>query len=394
MPDHDVVILGAGPFGLAAAAHLRTVKGLDVHVFGDPMSSWIRNMPAGMFLRSNLVASEIASPTGALTLQAFDPKNAETLPNHLPIKQFIQYGLWYQREAVPDIDRRKIQSVESSAPGFRIVLENGESITSRRFIVAAGLGPFAWRPPEFANLPPELATHSSDHCTFKPYLGKRVLILGCGQSGLESAALLHENGAQVEVIGRENHIHWLFGWASRILHQGLGKTIRNFFYAPTDVGPAGVSQLLARPDLLRQLPRSIQDRLLKRATRSAGARWLVDRLTNVPITLGRTVTAVSTVGDKVRLRLSDGSERTVDHVLLATGYHIDIAKYSFLAPQLLASIARCNGFPALQPGLESSVPGLHFLGAPAIWSFGPILLFVSGTGYACRSLLRHISVAQ
>ncbi len=394
MPDHDLVILGAGPFGLAAAAHLRAVKGLDVCVFGDPMISWIRHMPAGMFLRSNLVASEIASPTGALTLQAFDPENADKLPNHLPIKQFIQYGLWYQTQAVPDIDRRKIQSVEPGTSGFRIVLDSGESITSRRFIVAGGLGPFAFRPPEYANLPPELATHTSDHSTFKPFSGKQVVIVGCGQSGLESAALLHENGAQVEVIGRENHIHWLFGWGSRTLHQGLGKTVRNFFYAPTDVGPAGISQLLARPDLLRQLPRSIQDRLLKRATRTAGARWLVDRLTNVPITLGRTVSTVGTVGGKVRLRLNDGSERTADHLLLATGYHIDIAKYTFLAPQLLASIKRQNGFPVLQPGLESSVPGLHFLGAPAIWSFGPILLFISGTGYASRSLVRRISAGR
>lgn len=34
------------------------------------------------------------------------------------------------------------------------------------------------------------------------------------------------------------------------------------------------------------------------------------------------------------------------------------------------------------PGLESSVPGLHFLGAPAAWSFGPIMRFASGGWYA------------
>ncbi len=394
MPDHDVVILGAGPYGLSAAAHLRSVEGLDVRVFGEPMSSWKQNMPAGMFLRSNLVASRIADPRDSLTLEAFQPENAGQFPNHLPIEQFIEYGMWFQQQAVPDVERKKISVVEPGASGFQIILENGKNLTTRRLVIAAGLGPFAKRPPEFVKLPPALVSHTSEQSDFRVFSGKQVLVVGCGQSGLESAALLRENGAQVEVIGRERHIHWLFGPTSQLLHERLGKGVRNLLYAPTDVGPAGISQLLARPELLRTLPRSLQDRLLKRATRSAGARWLVDRVRGVPIRLGRTVTAVAAAGDQVKIRLDDGSERTVDHVLLATGYNIDISRYEFLAPRLLAAIRRNNGFPKLGPGLESSVSGLHFLGAPAIWSFGPILLFISGTGYACRSLLRHIASAR
>jgi hypothetical protein len=37
------------------------------------------------------------------------------------------------------------------------------------------------------------------------------------------------------------------------------------------------------------------------------------------------------------------------------------------------------------------VPGLYFVGAPALWSFGPLMQFVVGTHYTSRSLLRHIS---
>jgi NADPH-dependent 2,4-dienoyl-CoA reductase/sulfur reductase-like enzyme len=151
-----------------------------------------------------------------------------------------------------------------------------------------------------------------------------------------------------------------------------------------------MSQLMARPHLVRLLPRGVQDRLRKRAVRPAGARWLVDRLREVPIHLGRSVVSVNSTGERMTVRFDDGSERSVDHVLLGTGYRIDVTKYEFLAPELLKSLRTFNGYPVLQEGLETSIPGLHILGAPAVWSFGPLLQFVSGTHYASRMLHRRI----
>ena len=54
----EVVVLGAGPYGLAAAAALRS-SGIEHRVVGDPMSFW-REMPKGMLLRSNWTATSIA----------------------------------------------------------------------------------------------------------------------------------------------------------------------------------------------------------------------------------------------------------------------------------------------------------------------------------------------
>jgi thioredoxin reductase len=116
----------------------------------------------------------------------------------------------------------------------------------------------------------------------------------------------------------------------------------------------------------------------------------VKRLVGAPIRLGRTVVSVVPVGDRVRVKLDDGSERTVDHVLFATGYRVDISKYEFLSPALLGSIERFNGYPVLKEGLETSVPGVHIVGAPAAWSFGPLMQFVSGTTYASRAVTRAI----
>jgi len=391
MTSYDVVIIGAGPYGLSAAAHLRAIEGLEVRLFGEPMSFWERNMPVGMLLRSNWTATQIADPNSRLTLEAFQAASGIRFSTPVPLDRFIEYGLWYQRQAVPDVDQRKITRVESHSKGFRILLDDDEAVYSRRVIIAAGIGAFAWRPSEFQSIPSFLASHTSEHRDLRKFAGQRVLVVGGGQSALESGALLHESGAEAEVVSRSSQIHWLQGWASKALHQRLGKITSRLLYAPTDVGPAGISQLVARPDLLRLLPRGLQDRLRKRAVRPAGARWLVNRLQNIPVRLGRSVVSAEVIGERVKVRLDDGSERTVDHLLLGTGYRVDVSKYEFLSPELAQSIHRFNGYPRLKEGLETSVPALHILGAPAAWSFGPLMQFVSGARYASHALTRCIS---
>ena len=391
MTPCDVSIVGAGPYGLSAAAHLRTVKGLELRVFGEPMSFWDRSMPVGMFLRSAWTATQIANPNSSLTLEAFQAESGNHFETPVPLDHFIQYGRWYQNRAVPDLDQRRVAHIEFDPRGFRLTLQDGEVFSSRRVIIAVGIASFAWCPQEFQGLPSSLVTHTTDHRDLRTLTGKRVLVVGGGQSALESGALLHEGGAEVEIIARSGRIHWLQGWASKTLHRRLGTFTRQLLYAPTDVGPAGISQIMARPDLLRRLPRRVQDKLRKRSTRPAGSRWLVERLREVPISLGRSVASVAAAGEQVKVRLDDGSERKADHVLLGTGFHVDISKYDFLAPELVQSIRCYNGYPLLKEGLETSVPGLHFLGAPAAWSFGPLMQFVSGTGYASRALIRCLA---
>ncbi len=266
-------------------------------------------------------------------------------------------------------------------------------MTARRVVVAVGIKDFVSRPPQFDGLHPSLASHTSEHREFGRFAGRNVAVIGSGQSALESAALLKEGGAHVEVIGRATRIHWLQGALSKTLHHRLGGLTRKVLYAPTDVGPAGISQLMARPDMLRYLPRRLQDVLRRRCVRPAGARWLVRRLEGVPIKLGATVVSASPSGEKVRIALDDGTSRTVDHVLLGTGYRVDISKYRFLSSNLLHSIDRFGGYPRLRTGLETSVRGLHILGAPAAWSYGPLMQFVSGTQYASRALARTVARA-
>jgi thioredoxin reductase len=378
-----VAIVGAGPYGLAAAAHLRHA-GVDVRVLGEPMEFWRKQMPKGMMLRSRKRSSNIAHPQRTVTLAARNKMRGGNLAN-ATLEEFLDYAHWFQKELVPDIDRRKVDQVERDNGGYRLTLTDGEQVVAERVVVAAGLFPFPWRPSPFDQLSPSYASHTSEHEDLGHFADRDVIVVGGGQSALESAALLHEAGARVELIARAPSIRWLAEDSSgrRTLHERM--------IPPTDVGGRGTGWLAAVPDLFRRLPRNLQPKLAYRCIKPAGASWLLPRLTDVPITTERTVTSVTESGERVVLQLDDDSERTADHVLLGTGYRVDVSRYPFLPPELTESLELSNGYPVLRPGLESSsLPGLHFLGAPAALSFGPIMRFVVGTWYAAPALTHHV----
>ena len=92
----------------------------------------------------------------------------------------------------------------------------------------------------------------------------------------------------------------------------------------------------------------------------------------------------------VELTLDDGSVKTCDHVLLATGFRVNISGYGFLPDALLQRIDQVDGYPRLSPGFETSVPNLYIVGAPAAWSFGPLMRFVVGSEYVAPALARSI----
>ena len=381
--DCKVTVLGAGPYGLAASAYLRAA-GVEFRVFGQPMTFWEKQMPVGMCLRSNWGASHIAHPNQALTLDEYCRQYGGQKCHPIPLDRFVGYGHWFQRQVVPDLDVRSIQNINKNGDGFKLILSDGSSFISKRVVVAAGISPFAVLPDEFAGLPAALASHTSAHDDLRKFRGKKVAIIGIGQSALESAALLQEAGIECEVIGRQDHLNWV-GRHYRLHHLGL---FSKLMYSKRDVGPAGISRLVAAPHLFRRLPRKIQDPIAYRAIRPAGAGWLQPRLTNVHITLGRKVVSATPTGSQLHLKLDDGSERLVDHALCATGFRVNVKQYPFLGASILQQLETAHGYPILKRGLESSVPGLHFLGKPAAWSFGPLLGFVSGAEFACTELIR------
>jgi hypothetical protein len=202
----DVAVVGAGPYGLSCAAHLRSC---DVTVFGETMSFWRDHMPEGMFLRSPAAASSLAAPRAGLRLEDYEREQGLPALRPVPLATFLDYGRWFERRAAPQPDPRAVAAVMPESGAFRLTLGDGDELLARNVVVAAGIEPFARRPPEFERLASELVSHSVDHDRLDEFRGRRVVVVGGGQSSIESAALLHEVGADVVVVARCNRVNWL-----------------------------------------------------------------------------------------------------------------------------------------------------------------------------------------
>src|SRR5688572_29832720 len=116
--DAEVAVIGAGPHGLSVAAHLRRA-GVEAQVFGHPMTFW-RTMPEGMYLRSNWSATNIAAPTGKLSLDAYKAETGDEFGSPVPLANFIAYGSWFQQRAVPDVRRRIVERLDRDPGGFAL----------------------------------------------------------------------------------------------------------------------------------------------------------------------------------------------------------------------------------------------------------------------------------
>ncbi len=385
-PDLEVAVIGAGPHGLSAATHLRRA-GVQAHVFGSPMGFW-KTMPEGMKLRSNLSATSMIEPVGPLSLSAYARESGVQVEQPVQLSDFVEYGSWVQRTAVPDLDERTVTALERAPAGFSLDLDDGTRVSARRVVIACGIAPFEHMPAGFEHLPAERVSHTAHHRDLGAFAGQRVAVVGGGQSAFESAALMRERGAaQVEVLVREPAVVWLRGHGVKKILGRLGPIV----YAPTDVGPLWYSRLVERPDLFRRLPRETQDRIAARSIRPACSHFVRVRLGEVAISTGVEVRGAQAEGGQLRVSLSDASVREVDHLMFGTGYKVDVSRYAFLDEGILADLRGVDGYPVLRRGLETSVAGLHMVGAPAAWSFGPINRFVSGSWYAGRAVAREIA---
>jgi len=378
----EVAIIGAGPYGLSVAAHLRQA-GVPVRVFGEPMSFWREHMPKGMRLRSPWRASHISDPAGALSLDVFASEHDAGQVEQIPLEDFVAYGAWFQQSAVPDVDRRTVRCVEAKEQRFQLTLADGESVWADRVVVATGLANQDYRPPAFRGLPAALVSHACEHAAFEPFHGKHVAVVGRGQSACESAALLAEAGAEVELICR-GEVRWLGATDGEAHMRSAALDLRELLAAPSAVGPFPLSWLAEWPTIVRHIPFPARDWFSRRCLKAGAAGWLKPRFGAIKRHEGRAIVGARAAGGRITLDLDNGL-RSFDHVVLGTGYQVDISRLGFLSP-LLGEIARVDGSPLLRAGLESSVPKLHFAGSYAVKSFGPLMRFVAGAPYSARAI--------
>jgi thioredoxin reductase len=397
MTDVDAAIIGAGPYGLSLAAHL-SAAGVNYRHFGVPMRLWRGAMPKGMFLKSQGFASNLSDPKDTHTLEAFcqatrHPYKGYGLP--VSLENFVNYGQWFQSELDLKVEEVLVTGMVQRAGGFELTLADGEQFVARRVVVAIGVEHFAHLPEPLSGLPASACTHSSAHTDLAAFRGKEIVVVGAGQSALESAALLHENGATVQVLARKRVICWngLPLDPDRPLlrrlrepEAGLGSGWSTWFYSN-------------HPALFRRLPRNTRVYRARTALGPAGASWLRERVEGqFPVRTGQAVASAMALDGKVQLRVAGAvtadSELTVDHVIAATGYRINLKRLEFLPDTMRSSLRTVAGSAAVGRHYQSSVAGLYFIGPSVAPSVGPVMRFVFGSEHAATTVGRHLAAVS
>jgi FAD-dependent urate hydroxylase len=384
----DVAIAGAGPYGLSLGAHLRAT-GVSVRQFGSPMRLW-RGMPRGMFLKSQGFASNLSDPAGTHTLEAYCaqyglPYRSYGLP--VPLGTFISYGQWFQAAQVPHLEETLVTDITQHGDHYELTLANSEQVRARNVVVAAGVEHFAHVAGTLGALPSSVCTHSSEHPDLAEFSGRDIIVVGAGQSALESAALLHENGARVQLVARAPGLAW--NGEPLPLDRSL---IKRMAEPEAGLGSGWSTWFYSRhPELFRHLPQATRIHRARTALGPAGACWLRDRVIGqFPILTGHSVTRAAAAHGGVRLGLSGPGgadlELAADHVIAATGFRPDLRRLPFLGSELRSRLRTVAGTANVGPGYESSVPGLFFVGPAVAPTFGPVMRFVYGTEHAAATV--------
>jgi cation diffusion facilitator CzcD-associated flavoprotein CzcO len=383
-----VAIIGAGPYGLSIAAHLEH-RGVRHRIFGRPMQFWAQIANAGgeRYLKSFCFGTSISTPTRGYTFADFNtPKGLETF-EPCSMANFVDYGRWFQASQVAWAEPKNVVRVEMNGEGYRLSLEDGEIFDASHVVVATGLSRFATVPQPLTSLPSTLLSHSSRIDDFRAFKGRSVVVVGAGQSALEAVALLLEAGAAPQLVAREEKIRW----QTRVQPQ---RSLWRKFRSPiSGLGTGPKAWALTRfPGLTHRMPDRWRIEFVKRHLPPEGAWWLRPRVEGkAQVHVGVTITSARPSSGGVELQLlnaKDGRQTRLEceHLVVGTGYRVDVDRVDFLSAEIRARIDRVEGAPRLNAAFESSKRGLHFVGPASAMSFGPLYRFVVGAEYTSQTV--------
>ncbi|MGE0668358.1 MAG: NAD(P)/FAD-dependent oxidoreductase [Sphingomonadales bacterium] len=372
----DLLVIGAGPFGLSLAAHARN-RGLSVSVLGKPMAFWRENMPSGMTLRS--ASDWHLDADGILTIEAFLAERGQTPADVEPLSRdfYLDYAEWFRQKSGIEPLPGMVRGLSVEKDGFVAINDNLTFVEARNVAVAVGFGNFANVPSELGRmLPPSRWSHTAAPGDLARFSGKRVLIVGGRQSAFEWAALLAEEGAA--------HVH--------VSHRHDSPA-----FAASDwswVNPL-VDAMADDPGWFRRLPKNEQDALAKRLWiegRSKVEPWLETRVLRPGVSLWPRTNVVSgaETEDGLAVTLDDGTVLVVDHVILATGYRVRLPRVPFLS-ELQWRIEAEDGYPVLDEHFQTSIPGLFITSMPATRDFGPFFAFTISVRTSARLIAQAIA---
>lgn len=380
--DARLLIIGAGPFGLALAAHVHDL-GIDYLIVGKPMEFWHDNMPDGMVLRSasdwHLDVANDATIERFLAEQGLTPASVEPLSRDF----YLRYVQWFQDRKqihVRPVYVTQLDHQPAAARAFRAITDEGEMITADQVVIAVGFKYFKHLPPDIVQmLPPGRFAHTCDLVDFANLRGKRCLILGGRQSAFEWAALIHEAGAaKVHVAHR---------------HSSPAFQAADWSW----VNPM-VDAIADNPGWFRNLSQEEKDRVSYRLWSEGRMKvepWLERRVRQPGVSIWpqtRVVHSSALPDGTVSVTLDNDTTLVVDAIILATGYKVQIDRVPFLAHgNILPQMETRNGFPVLDEHFQTNIPGLFVTSMAGAQDFGPFWGFTIAVRTSARLIGQAIA---
>ena len=361
------------------------------------MDSWLAHMPKGMMLKSDGFASDIYDPESAFTLRQFCAEQGiEYADTGVPVRleTFTSYGLAFKDRMVPELEDRLVASVDRVPDGFQLQLEDGETFQVRKVVLAVGITHFAYVPESLTQLPEDFLSHSARHREVAPFRGRDVAVVGGGASALDLAGLLQEAGARVQLVSRRQQL--------KFHSQPTGKPRsrwQQIRHPQSGLGPGMRSRFFSNSPLaFHYLPEGFRVKTVRTTLGPSGGWFIRDKVIGkVQLHLGCTPQVAQVQNGRVHLRVraADGSEREIvtEQVIAATGYRVDLDRLKFLNSEIRSKLKTVEGSPVLSSSFESSVPGMYFVGVAAANSFGPVMRFAFGAGFAGRRITQTIAKA-
>jgi thioredoxin reductase len=388
--NHDVLIIGAGPYGLSIASHLGSSN--RISVVGKPMNTWTHQMPAGMRLKSEGFASSLYDPGRQFRLANYcQERGIPYADTGLPVavETFSDYGEEFARRYVPSLQDRNVVALRAAKGGFEAELDDGAVQSARAVVCAVGITHYAETAPVLATLPAHLVSHSSKHRDLSVFAGKTVAVVGGGASAADCAALLSQFGATTHLLARRAHLVFHEPPAPRRMRTKIRRPL-------TTIGQGWKGKFYTdAPLMFHAAPEKYRHKVVASFAGPAPC-WFVRQQIeeHVTVRLGVQITAAAEQDGRAVLSfIEDGQPRTlaVDHVIAATGYKADIGRLSFLDTTMRRQIRTAGTTPVLSRSFESTVPGLFFVGAASANCFGPMLRFACGAEFAAKRLAKKLN---
>jgi thioredoxin reductase len=381
-----LLIIGAGPFGLAMSAHAKHL-GIDHIIVGKPMEFWKMNMPEGMLLRSD--CNWHLDPENEHTINKFLELQQLTYQDVQPLsmKFYLSYAHWFIEQKQIEVLPAYVQKLDKTNDGFTALLDDGTTIKAKFVVMAVGFRYFKFIPePLLKDLPKGSYTHSCDFVNMRSMKSKRVLILGGRQSAFEWAALLNEEGARTIFISYR--------------HETPQFTQSDWSW----VSPM-VDHIADEPSWFRKLPLHEQENISKKLWSEGRVKlepWLAPRVKKESIKLlpgTRLVSCVKIETGELKIMFDKGFTITADHIILATGFKVNTHNVTFLAAgNILSRLAINNDHPVIDEHFQTNLPGLFITSMAASQDFGPFFGFTIAVRTSAKligeAILKNLSAAE